>query len=282
MLFSVPQSLNLDVTAIHSYPALTVGLALFTFILLLLDVSSQFVLSNKFSLYPGAIGQFDLNRVSFYPLFHIGLFHWLLNILSIFTPMAIFERTHGTVYTGITLNVIAVVAAIQFSLVGIFLYPQGHVVGLSGYAFTFFAWLAYKEHENQPKFVLYRNEGREVSIPTIIAPVVFLFLCALLIPGSSFWGHLFGLTTGYLLGMDYLKVLYPPSKVILWIESKVGFLISKLDGIVVYYKEEDAVHARGVSYTPILSEDIESATTAVNTEDGSDATFRGEGHVLGA
>ena len=100
--------------SIHDYPALTVGLLLFTFILLIVDVALENALSHKFSLYPEALGELDLNRVSFYPLFHSGLFHWFLNVLTLFQPLAIFEKTHGTVYTGITLNLLAVLTALQY------------------------------------------------------------------------------------------------------------------------------------------------------------------------
>ncbi|ABN65024.2 Rhomboid family proteins Function unknown [Scheffersomyces stipitis CBS 6054] len=268
--------------SIHDYPALTVGLSLFTFILLIVDVASENALSHKFSLYPEALGELDLNRVSFYPLFHSGLFHWFLNVLTLFQPLAIFEKTHGTVYTGITLNLLAVLTALQYCIAGYWLYPGTHAIGLSALVFSFLAWLAYKEHFVRPNIVLYRQEGSEIKLPTLFAPVAYLFISMILLPGSSFWGHLAGLFAGYFMALDYMKVLYPPAKVILWIEKKVDPLIQCLQGVVVYYKEEDATHVRSAGYTPISTVDVESSVSVVAEASASASEFHGEGHVLGA
>ncbi|KAK7682980.1 hypothetical protein QCA50_014013 [Cerrena zonata] len=60
-------------------------------------------------------------------------------------------------------------------------------------------------------------------------------------------------------------------------KQKLEKPISLLDGIVVYYKEEDAIATRGVSYNPLLSQDVESAVNS----DTLGVHYRGEGHVLG-
>lgn len=266
-----------NLSTISKYPALTVGLAIFTFVLLIIDLATSHALASKLSLYPGAPFHFDLNRLSFYPLFHQGFIHWVLNVVGLFTPMAIFERSHGTVYTGVTLNLLAVTAALQYCIVGSLLCPNTHVIGLSGIVFSFFSYIAYKEHELKPVIFTFKLSGREYSIPTLYSPFVFLVVTFILLPSSSLFGHLAGIGSGYLLGMDKLKILYPPSKIILFIEQKLQKPISLLDGIVVYYKEEDAIATRGVSYNPLLSQDVESAVNS----DTLGVHYRGEGHVLG-
>lgn len=244
---------------IATYPALTVGLCIFTFVLLLADTYAGTYLSHAVSLYPYAPAHFDMNRVSMYLLFHQGLFHWLFNIVALFTPLAMFERSHGTVYTGVTLNLMAVVAAVQYCVVGMLLYPETHVIGLSGVVFSFMSFYAYKEHQVHPVLYTFKFQGREISIPTLYSPILFLFVTVVLVPGSSFFGHLAGISTGYFLAMDYLKILYPPSKVILFIEEKLATPISWLDGVVTYYPEADAIEFRGVSYNPILTPVVETA-----------------------
>lgn len=261
-----------NLSTVSHYPALTVGISLFTFALLLVDLGTGHSLAHKFSLFPLAPIKFDLNRISFYLLFHQGLIHWALNVAGLFTPLSIFEKTHGTVYTGITLNLLAVTAALQYSLVGLLLFPHTHVIGLSGVVFSFFSFFAYKEHQLKPVIYTFKLQGREYSIPTLYSPFVALLVTLIILPGSSFFGHLAGISSGYLLAMDKLKILYPPSKVILWIENKLAGPIGLLDGVVVYYKEQDSVDARGISYTPILTQDEES---------GSTQPFVGSGHVLG-
>ncbi|KAK6461620.1 rhomboid protein 2 [Scheffersomyces coipomensis] len=279
------------------YPALTVGLTIFTFFLYIIDdFFLSFYLAHKFSLSPQSIGEFDLNRVSFYILYHKNILHWLFNVVTLFTPLAIFERNHGTVHTGITLNLLAVVTAIQYTIVGLFLYPDTSVIGLSGIAFSFLSYLAFNESKLRKTIHLFHYNNRDYTIPTLYTPVITLFLCLILIPGSSFFGHLFGLTSGYLLSFGYIKFLYPPPKVVLFIENKLSGAIAKLDGLVIFYKEED--NHREISYTSHFDKDLElgsffnsltsstgitatstSTTTAAATEQ---TTFRGDGHVLGA
>lgn len=74
-----------NLATITQYPALTVGLSVFTFLLLVIDLCSNQALSQKFSLYPNAPFEFDLNRLSFYLLFHRGFTHWLLNVVGLFS-----------------------------------------------------------------------------------------------------------------------------------------------------------------------------------------------------
>lgn len=267
---------------ITQYPALTVGLSVFTFFLLVIDLSSNQSLSQKFSLHPNAPFEFDLNRLSFYLLFHRGFFHWFLNIVGLFTPLAIFERKHGTVYTGITLNLLAVTAGLQFCLLGKILFPGTSVIGLSGVVFLFMSFMAHKEHFSTPVLYSFNYQGSDYSVPTLYSPFIFLFACMILLPGSSFWGHLAGISSGYLLSLGYFKVLYPPLKVVLFIERKLQAPIHSLRSLVVYYKEEEAIEQRGVSYNPILSSDAEASLGVPVSTGARSNSFAGEGQTLGS
>ncbi|CUM66070.1 uncharacterized protein PRCAT00003724001 [Priceomyces carsonii] len=246
-------------STLSKYPALSVGLTLFTFILLILDFITLHALSHTLSLYPYAPLKFDLNRLSFYCVVHQGLLHWLFNAVGLFPLISMFERTHGTVYTGITLNLLAVTAGLQYCIVGLLLYPNTHIIGISGIIFLFISYFAYKEYQFRPYIYSFQLSGREVKIPTLYSPFAALIICKILIPSSSFFGHLAGISSGFLLGHGYLRILYPPSKVILYIESKVSRGILSLEGLVTYYPETEAINTRGVSYNPILSLDAESA-----------------------
>lgn len=263
---------------LKDYPALTVGLPLFTLLLLIIDTIFSGKLKHVFGLDPFAPFRLDLNKISFYVVIHNGFFHWLINTVALFAPMYHFERAHGTVYTGITLNLLAVTAALQYCIVGMVLYRHTHVIGLSGIIFLFLTYFSVKEHEFKPvAFSL----GPNYNLPTKYSPFVSLILCAILIPGSSFFGHLAGISSGYLLAYGKLAVLYPPVKAILFIESKIP-LKRLLAPLVEFISEEDGIELRNVSYLPFLSQDSEAHAATTATDVPTQAhSYTGGTHVLG-
>lgn len=262
----------MDSFKLTDYSALTVGLVPFTLLLFLIDISTDFKLSHILALYPSAPLKFDLNALSFYPFLHKNIIHWVLNITSLGYLLNNFEKNHGTIYTGITLNLLTVIAGLQYCLLGSFLFQNTHVMGLSGLVFSFMTFYAVKESEFKPILYQFKVNTTEIIIPTKYSPFIWLFVIALIIPGSSFFGHLTGITTGYLLVYKKINFLYPSSKIILFIEKKVAFLIVFLKKIVNFVTEEDGVNLRTVNYVPFLSTDLE-----INTE----SNFRGQGHVVG-
>ncbi|KAI3406502.2 RBD2 [Candida oxycetoniae] len=249
--------------AINKTPALTAGLTVFTFILC--------VIKNTFGvemlslvLYPRSPLDLNLNAISLYSLVHVGYLHWLFNVLSIFVPLSIFEKRHGTVYTGITLNLLTVIAALQYCAVGLLLYPNTGVVGLSGIAFSFFSYMAYQEHQYKPVMESFHIGSLEIKLYTLTAPFIAALVFWVIFPTSSFPGHLAGISTGFLLAFGYINKLYPPSSIILKIEQVLAPGIRLLAPIVFYHKEEDAVQMRSVSYAPLFTEDMESLSSATN------------------
>src|ERR1700712_5058811 len=61
-------------------------------------------------------------------------------------------------------------------------------------------------------------------IPTWTTPIALVFVTWVLVPNTSFLGHLCGLLVGYLFGLGYLKFLAPPEKILRWIEGKLNLL----------------------------------------------------------
>ncbi|KAI5965126.1 RBD2 [Candida theae] len=266
-------------------PALTAGLPIFTFILCFLKNTLGFEFSSLI-LYPRSPLEFNLNALSFYSMIHVGYLHWFLNICAIYTPLSIYEKRHGTVYTGITLNLLTVIAALQYCIVGSFLYPETGVVGLSGIAFSFLAYMAYKEHQYKPVLETFNIASREIKIYTLATPFIAAVACLIVFPASSLPGHLAGISTGFLLAKGYIAKLFPPSSVILKIESFVAPGIAFIGQIVSYYKEEDAVNGRGVQYEPLFGQvdaEASSATTSIaQPQPTRSSSYIRETHVLGS
>ncbi|KAH3686979.1 hypothetical protein WICPIJ_002048 [Wickerhamomyces pijperi] len=253
-------------------PALTIGLVVFLTFLYLLDFVVP--VNDTIALSPRALTSIDLNRLSLYPLGHLSIFHLVFNLLAIVTPLSIFERRHGTVYTGVVLNLLAVFTALLYCVLGLVFYPDAKVLGASAWVFSFSGFFAYKESLIKPTYTI----SPSYSLPTIATPLVPILIIAILVPGSSLLGHLFGLAAGYALAYGVFTKLVPPSNVIEFIEQKADRLIQLIPSVFVYYREVDAKHIRTQDdYVSVLDNDV----LPVTEEHVPGATFQGQGQVLG-
>lgn len=264
-----PSEIELSWKAISHYPALTVGYPIFTLLLLLID--TRFPVAEALALRTTTPISLELlNSLSFYPVVHQGFFHWLCNSIALFTPMMKFERDNGTVHTGITLNLLAVFTGIPIYLTCKLLNFHVALLGSSGYVFSFFTYTCYNEAQINPIATRIKLAGRDITIPMLYFPVIVLFVWTFItfifqIP-SSFIGHAWAVVIGYLFGMGHMKRLHPPSKVILFIESKVGKGIDALAPIVTYYREDEAATNRGVAYQPFfMAGDLEASANTSTT-----------------
>lgn len=239
-------------------PALSVGICIFSVLFYVIYPAE----STALVLYPTAPLDLNLNAISFYIFPHANLVHLVINLVALFPLLSRFEKAHGTVHTGVTLNLLAVAAALAYCVVGLLIFPSNGVAGLLGICFSFLTYYCHKEHVQTPILYRFNVAQHEVQIPTEYFPFINLFLIAILVPSTSFFGHLAGIGAGYLLSLDYLKVLYPPLKVVLFIERKLAPGINQLKRIVDFISEEDAVPERGLAYRPLFLSDLELAAPA--------------------
>ncbi|GEQ72825.1 hypothetical protein JCM33374_g6513 [Metschnikowia sp. JCM 33374] len=244
-------------------PALSVGICIFSVLFYAVYPTG----SPALVLYPWSPLKFNLNAMSFYIFPHANLVHLAFNLIALFPLISRFEKANGTVNTGITLNLLAMATALPYCVVGLLLFPVSGVAGLSGICFSFLTYYCHKERESTPVLYRFTVSQREIVIHTKYFPFINLIIIAVLVPSTSFFGHLAGIGAGYLLALGYLKFLYPPSKVVLFIEGKLAPGINHLKKIVDFISEEDAVAERGVSYTPLFSTDLESAVPTVQANE---------------
>lgn len=246
--------------------ALSVGLCIFMTILYLLNM--WIPINNAILLHPSALKEFQLARISFYPLAHLSTMHLVFNCISIFTPLSLFEASHGTIYTGMILNLLAITTGVIYCLIGMFMYPNTGAGGASGWIFSLLAYFAVKESSIHSHYQVYGN----YKIPTLFTPLFLLLLTSVFIPGSSFWGHFFGLGLGYLMAFyeEWLYFIMLPSRIIIKIETLLDKPISMIPSFVRYYRESDV--DRFIEYRSIYQEDV----LPLHND-----TSRGEGRVLG-
>lgn len=243
---------------LRATPALSVGIVIFSVLFYVVYPSGLTALV----LYPNAPLKLNMNAISFYIFPHVNLVHLVMNLVALFPLISRFELANGTVNTGVTLNLLAVAAALMYCVPGLLLFPKSGAAGLLGICFSFLTYYCHKEHVQTPVLYRFNVALHEVQIPTEYFPFINLFLIALLVPLTSFFGHLAGIGAGYLLALDYLKLLYPPLKVVLFIERKLAPGINQLKRLVDFISEEDAVSERGVAYRPLFLTDLELGVPA--------------------
>lgn len=253
------------------YLGLTSGLSVF--LIIFYGLSLVFPLEAAVALDPWALVHLNLGKLTNYPLAHLSMLHLLLNIICLYGPLARFEQVHGTVYTGITLNILALVTAIPYCIFGMVLYPLLVAVGASAWIFSLIAWSAHQSHLVQPVIRINSN----FSFPVLYYPFVFLVIVTLLSSNLSFWGHLFGIVAGYLYSYGYLDLLIvpPTKKVVPFIEAKLDFLIQKIPLQFRFIRETSIVESRNAFYRkPMLP--INVPRTPAPESSG----FQGKGHTL--
>ncbi|CAN6617011.1 rhomboid-type serine protease 2 [Trichomonascus vanleenenianus] len=197
------------------------------------------------ALTPSVLSDLDLNKLSVYPLMHLGLLHLIFNMWALYPLVLRFELNNGTVRTGIVLNLLAVLPGVVYGILGFIGIARANVVGSSGWIFSFFGFFTLKEYRSGQKVWKITNNS---ALPTWSMPVIALVVIAIIIPGSSFLGHLLGLLAGWAMEMGYMRALIEPStKVVEFIETKLARAIALIPSQFKYITEVQARDIRAQS-----------------------------------
>lgn len=234
--------IEISLKQLSETPAFLVGFALFAVLFQALRRPGSLLLE------PDTPLQLDLNTLLFYIFPHSSWFHLALNLVALLPLLAHYERTHGTVYTGVTVNLLAVVTGLLYCVPGLLLYRGQKCAGLLGIAFSLLLFFCLKESEQNPIMYTVHTGLQEWPIPTLWFPLLNAVVAQVLVPSSSFWGHLAAIGAGYLLALNYLKFLFPPLAVLLWIEARLDAGIRRLKTLVDYTREEEAAAERSSEY----------------------------------
>ncbi|KAH3661625.1 hypothetical protein OGAPHI_006474 [Ogataea philodendri] len=222
-------------------PALSVGLSVFLVLVYLFSVANPWIL-DAWCLSPQALPNFELSRLTTYTLIHENFFHLLFNVASLYGPLSQFEVQNGTVHTAVVLNFLATFVGVPYCLCGLLFYPETSVLGASGWCFSMLSYYYYLRSQTEETVKLYR-----VDVPTTMVPFVFLLVVGVLVPSSSFMGHLIAIFAGYALGYGYLKhFTNPPFRLIERIEAALDSVIDRLPAQLHYIKEHEVSQERYV------------------------------------
>ncbi|OIW26407.1 hypothetical protein CONLIGDRAFT_581301 [Coniochaeta ligniaria NRRL 30616] len=173
------------------------------------------------SLDPDQIGFATLHRLNTYPFIHLNWFHALMNIIALTPLLERFERESGTLTAlALFLGPLSTLPA------GLYLFFEklvfrGNtpVMGASVWVFLLFGVEAIHTYRVNPHFLV-----AGYNIPTWTFALGMLLVVEALVPSSSFLGHVCGLVVGYAYGLEYLKFLAPPDKILRWVEGKLNLL----------------------------------------------------------
>ncbi|KAL6239116.1 hypothetical protein BDW75DRAFT_227467 [Aspergillus navahoensis] len=187
----------------------------------LLELQTVWSVVQWGALIPDELGLKTMYRTNTYPFIHTGFFHAFLNLLALTPLLERFEAEHGTL-TAIALFMgpLSTFPAGLYVLIEKFiLHGNKSVVGSSVWVFLLLGSEAIRTYKSNPYFSI-----GNTKIPTWTSPLLVCVLVWILVPNTSFLGHLCSILIGYLLGLGYLKVLVPPEKVLRFIEGKLNLL----------------------------------------------------------
>ncbi|KAK9449294.1 uncharacterized protein V1518DRAFT_415606 [Limtongia smithiae] len=255
-----------------------------SFVIVLLAIGCSVVfpgLRTALALAPGSVLGGGLYRLVTYPIVHQNVMHALFNMFALLPVLSSFEEDTGTVATAGALLLFSIVPGIAYTVVAPILFTKPPtVLGSSGWVFTLMAYFAMKEFSFRHTIALTPT----VQIPTWITPILTLLLVALLLPGSSFLGHLLGLLTGYGYALGYLNPAKLPQGVVLRIEAALGN--ANLTRLVPRFVSDDyASKHRVVIDTSIdANAPAEGASPLILPSVGPSrsAAFSGHGRALGS
>lgn len=202
-------------------PIISTGITLFLLIVYLLELKID-QLTINWALNPTLILQFELSRLTTYPLVHFSPLHLVFNMLSLWPSLAAFEMAHGSLHTAIVLNTTGAVTGVIYTIISLILNidADSYIGGASGWCFIFITVDCLVKSVEMANIEIYNG----VSIPTKLLPFVYLVLSQVIVPSSSFLGHLVALIVGFLVFKGYLGPLCsPPFKVVEKIEKSGPF-----------------------------------------------------------
>ena len=266
-LISIPR---LDGGRLRTY---ILRLPLFTRLCILLIIVFYFLslmpalsVTSLCELRPSAISITAGYRLNTYPFIHYGILHTGFNLFALTPLMERFESEHGTLLTAALFGgpLATIPAVIYIIFEKYVLMGDTAVGGGSVWVFLLLSNEAIKLWRANPFFDL----AGLAQMPTWITPLILVVLTNILIPYTSFWGHLAGCAVGYLYGLGYLKILAPPDKILRWVEKKGNLL-----GRVPHYVSLDQKTYGRYGVLPTTSS---AAPNTVNME-----RFAGSGQRLG-
>lgn len=221
------QYLSLVSTSLPSppYPVITTGVCGFMFLTYIASIFNPSLLETWSFSINTIIVDYNTQVLNTFPLIHASFLHLFFNICILYPTLSEFEVSHGSLHTALVLNTLGAVTCIAYTItVCIFKYLgladetalNVHLLGSSGWAFTFLTVHSCYKSINSSTTNIYNS----YNIPTIFIPLFYLVISAILVPGSSFLGHLISIILGFSIYLNiFSKLTIPPFQILDKIEN---------------------------------------------------------------
>ncbi|KAK9235546.1 hypothetical protein V1525DRAFT_259784 [Lipomyces kononenkoae] len=222
-------------------------------------------------------------RLVTYPLVHQNFAHVFFNLVALVPVLSSFEEETGTIGTAGCLFLFSVVPGLAYVITALIFSSTAITLGASGWVFTLMAYFSLIDYAMRPTIYITPS----IQIPTWSTPIITLVIIALLLPGSSFLGHLYGLLTGYGYGLGYLNFGKIPQHLILNSES-VLLKYSLTKAIPRFVSDDSASKHRVVIDTTVDAGVPSGSTSPVLSPAGGPGSagqsrgFSGQGRQLGS
>lgn len=210
-------------------PVITTGVCGFMVLTYIFSIFNGSLLKNWSLSVNSLIVDHKTSVLNTYPLVHISFIHLFFNLIVLYTVLSEFEITHGSLHTAITLNTLGAVTGIAYSItILIFKYLnlttdsslESHILGSSGWVFAFLTVHSCYKSIKYPSTNIYNS----YNVPTIFIPLFYLIVSSILVPNSSFLGHLISIILGFLIYLNIFSLLtIPPFKILDKIENLTIF-----------------------------------------------------------
>lgn len=228
---SLPSSSQSNIAQMLERPVTTFLLAIIFYAAYVLWSSRTEVSDVSFS-YDAVLNQGEYWRMVTASFSHFDAWHLLFNTMSLF-QLGELEVTYGSVtfaFLNVDLVFITMGICVLFSHIMIYKFNRADQINAQavGFSCVLFAWMvaaSVRMKQYCPIFLLpslcfttyyipnplaFYSIGPLLGFPVNIGPIILLVITKVIIPRSSFLGHLSGIIIGYPLAWNSLNWLTPP------------------------------------------------------------------------
>lgn len=198
------------------YPVISTGVCGFMVLTWLATFFNNNIINN-WSFSPNCLlNNFETYRFNTFPLVHLNFLHLFFNLITLYYPLSEFEKSHGSLHTAIILNTLGAVTAIAYTITSYILVYLNlsdenilniSILGSSGWVFTFLTVHCCYRSINQSLILI---NHFNINIPTLYLPLIYLLVSSILIPNSSFIGHLISIVLGVLIFKKVVSLITIP------------------------------------------------------------------------